>query len=262
MDFDQAFAACIRDGNTAGITALGIDKDTSNEVLLSETPLPDSRLAIPIPPVRRPTPLIYAIYCGQPSIFEQLHNLGADLTFPLYNWHPIHYAAAAGEVAILDFILTHAASEIDVVTDHGATALHIAVSSRNPEVITLLLKRGADVGIANANGETALHIAMVHRETEPAEILLSFGAKLDAKNGRKLTPRELAVERGNTLLVEWLEKVQADPTLVRSKQQILVAHGGKPKKPEVKETDMAAQIDVLNQRLAALEELVAARDTA
>jgi ankyrin repeat protein len=261
MDFDTAFATCIRDGNTAGITALGIDSESANEILLTETPMPADHAPLQIPIVRRPTPLIYAIYCGRPSVVEQLHGLGADLTTPLYNWRPVHYATATGEVAILDYILTQSPSEKDSLTDHKATPLHIAVSGRNSEAIVILLKHGADVTLANANGETALHIAMIHFDPAIAEILVSFGGRLDAKNGKNQTPRDIAAERGNKVLLDWLDKVEGDSGLVRSQPQILSGFSGKRKEAGLREPDLAAQIDVLNQRVAALEELLAAKDS-
>ena len=80
---------------------------------------------------------------------------------------PIHWAAGKGSAddvaALLDqgtpIEITSSITLTDHRTMHGVTPLHIAVFSRDPAVIDLLLDRGADINAMTTTGETPCDLA-------------------------------------------------------------------------------------------------------
>ncbi|WP_432798467.1 ankyrin repeat domain-containing protein [Poriferisphaera sp. WC338] len=80
-------------------------------------------------------------------------------------WLPLHLAAKAGEVRIVEMILD-AGGNVDgrtrfteSPTKARATALHVACSETNVDVVRLLLQRGADVRARKADGGQPRDIA-------------------------------------------------------------------------------------------------------
>ena len=72
------------------------------------------------------------------------------------------------------------------------TALHVACSSSQLEMVWLLLANGADVNVKNVTGQTPLHCTAEHRLRAIATELLVAGAECDAKDGRGNTPLQVA----------------------------------------------------------------------
>ena len=57
------------------------------------------------------------------------------------------------------------------------TFLHFAVSKGHEEVARLLLEHGAEVNAQSTNGTTALSIAQSHHQTNLIDLLRKYGAK-------------------------------------------------------------------------------------
>lgn len=283
MDFEEAFAKCIFEGNTQGIKALGVDNECINDIvfliffnitnsqLVCDTPIPQKGDLLIFPSIRRPTPLIYAILCHQLNIVKLLFSLGADLKKSDENpilWHPVHYAAAVRDTEILDFILTNAPKEIEAETkDHKATPLHFAVTANNANMVALLLLRGANANHANVNNETALHMSMILFDSEIASLLLAFGAKLDSKNSRGLTPLEIANQRENKQMQKFLENYSSNPKIIPTKEDIKKRYSSSFRTPTDTDEEPAADpesiighLDILSQRISAVEEAVGLSD--
>ncbi|KAJ1396008.1 ankyrin repeat-containing domain protein, partial [Ochromonadaceae sp. CCMP2298] len=64
----------------------------------------------------------------------------------------------------------------------GRTALHIASHFGHPEVVRLLLEKGADAEAKDTAGRTAMHYASVTGHLEVVRLLLEKGADAEAKN--------------------------------------------------------------------------------
>jgi hypothetical protein len=263
MDLDEAFAACIRTGNASGITALGVDRSTINELLVCDTPVPSTPGQSSVPLLHRPRPVIYAILCHQLPVVEKLADLGADLAQPLYDgWGPIHFAVAVRDWGVSQFLLTRIPSELESKTEHGATPLHIAVSNGDFLTTVGLLELGADPNFPNQNGNTALHLAMVH-DKMVASALVAYGAKTEVVNSQNLKPIQIAEKRGNADVVAYLKGLEEGKIQVGDKGiflEVLRRRVGVQQEREGGgEESFAIEIDLLSQRLNAVEEALAMR---
>ncbi|GFQ91497.1 ankyrin repeat domain protein [Trichonephila clavata] len=74
----------------------------------------------------------------------------------------------------------------------GCTALHRAAQVSNPEVIKLLIEKGAGINDRNNRGETALHLAAFLGKRKNVKALIEGGATVNAKSNNKAVPLHLA----------------------------------------------------------------------
>ena len=70
----------------------------------------------------------------------------------------------------------------------GRRALHIAASSGNYQICSLLLRRNADVNATDESGNTALHAAAREKKWDIAELLLVKGASREKENAKITIP--------------------------------------------------------------------------
>jgi ankyrin repeat protein len=105
---------------------------------------------------------------------KKLIDLGAPVDRPDYHFHrsPIHFAALAGSI----------------------------------EVVDLLLKSKANPNFFDKEGETALHDAVRMNNFEMVKLLVRGKANLESLNFDGLTPYQVAVEQGLTQISSFLRK--------------------------------------------------------
>jgi ankyrin repeat protein len=110
-------------------------------------------------------------------------------------------AAYKGDVDMVRVLLA-ARPDPDVRDDFGATALHEAIFSSNPEIIRLLLDYGFDVNAqVPLNGYTPLHYAVWLNRPEVVKILLAYKADKTIKDKKGQTPLEKASKEGKRELI-------------------------------------------------------------
>ena len=69
-------------------------------------------------------------------------------------------AAASGQVAdIQTYFLSTTEDKLDILDEHGASALHHAAKMNRVQVIDFMLKAGANVDVYGKDGLTPLHFA-------------------------------------------------------------------------------------------------------
>ena len=90
-------------------------------------------------------------------------------------WTPLHYAASAGDVAMVKFLLD-ASAYIDAESPTGDTPLMMAASRAKLEVLQLLLDEGADASLRNAAGQDAVDMALAGSNTKSAALLRNWSA--------------------------------------------------------------------------------------
>ena len=93
----------------------------------------------------------------------------------------------------------------------GKTPLHIAMTSGSPEMIALLINRGANVNAADNTGLTPLHIAAWYTKTATAGQVLDAGADIDARDQFGDTPLHVAAANGRLAMCQFLVERGADP---------------------------------------------------
>lgn len=93
----------------------------------------------------------------------------------------------------------------------GKTPLHWAACEGYPFVVRELLRLKAKVDSVDYQGQTPLHAAagaekeLFLSSVEVAEVLLAGGANLNAVDSLGKTPLDVAKEKGNLKLLEWLD---------------------------------------------------------
>ncbi|MDE2762331.1 MAG: ankyrin repeat domain-containing protein [Gemmatimonadota bacterium] len=135
----------------------------------------------------------------RPDVFDTLIRLGADPTLPddggnvpdptnCGRWNTPVFFRLAGADVVADCIRRGA----DVTgAGDGATPLHHASTfTRDPAVISTMVRGGADVNARDDQRHTPLHLAARHN-TDPAIVsaLLEAGAEVEsrARDGRRFT---------------------------------------------------------------------------
>jgi ankyrin repeat protein len=124
-------------------------------------------------------------------------------------------AAAFGETRRLRDVLDSDPALSSARSGDGFTALHFAAFFGTPEVVELLLGRGAAANAAGAGWMTgtALHSAVSANRIAIARILLHAGADPDARQAEGFTPLHSAAHNGAAALVRLLLERGADPRL-------------------------------------------------
>lgn len=121
---------------------------------------------------------------GCKEIAEMLLKKGAKEQAPVVT---LHEAARDGLVEQAKSLIANGADVNAMDKRLAATPLHLAVYFANTEVMKLLLDNGADVNTKNKWNRTPLHIAIDRGYTEYVEWLQKLGAKADVSSGQAKT---------------------------------------------------------------------------
>jgi len=114
------------------------------------------------------TPLMMAALKGHAELARRLVERDADVNKP--GWAPLHYAATAGQLAIMELLLEHHAF-IDAESPNGTTPLMMAAHYGTPAAVKLLLDAGADTAMKNQLGLTAIDFAKRGNRPDAAELI-------------------------------------------------------------------------------------------
>jgi len=110
--------------------------------------------------------------------------------------YPIHVAAATGNLAATMGLLEMGAG-LDQKNMFGYSALFWACAHDHREVVTYLVRRGADKNSANStNGQTALHVATMNGHNAIVSYLVRHGADRNYYDNRGNIPINVTGWRG------------------------------------------------------------------
>ncbi|KAM5246037.1 ankyrin repeat domain-containing protein 42 [Ctenodactylus gundi] len=123
----------------------------------------------------------------------------------------IHDAVRTGDVKQLSDIVEREANINEVDAVHKFTPLHWAAHAGSLECLHWLLWHGADVTQATQRGWTAAHIAAVRGQDACMQALAVSGADLDAQDDRGCTPAHLAAAHGHSFTLQVLLRSGVDP---------------------------------------------------
>jgi ankyrin repeat protein len=112
------------------------------------------------------------------------------------------FSAVLGAAVGLVGLLLEAGANPSAADEEGWTPLHFAAQEYLPEMARLLVARGADVNARDLEGNTVLWRAVFSAAGRPeiVQLLLAKGARDDVANAAGETPRELAERLGSTVL--------------------------------------------------------------
>ncbi|EFA85216.1 ankyrin repeat-containing protein [Heterostelium album PN500] len=142
------------------------------------------------------TPLLSAVSCGHAHMAKLLLENGADANCQNDSKRtPLHYASSKGKSDIVDLLLQHGAKSRK--DDTGSAPIHRAAAIGNTAIIERLVSSEKnDINSTNVEGDTAAHIACMYGFDEVVHLLLSLGADFTMENNEQKKPYQLA---GNSI---------------------------------------------------------------
>ncbi len=122
------------------------------------------------------TPLHAAALGGQVEAAELLLAKGADvMARNSGGFTPLHAAAYSGSLPVAILLLDNKAARDDAANKAGVTPLFIAAETNHPEIVELMIARGADVKGREAHGYSALTRAFWKGHTDMVRLLKRHG---------------------------------------------------------------------------------------
>jgi ankyrin repeat protein len=154
------------------------------------------------------TAVLLAAYYRQEPLARALAERKRDLD--------LFEAAVLGDVPRATALLDANPSLLDSFSQDGWTALHLAAFFNRPEMVDLLLARGArlDLKSKNAVNNSPLNAAVAAGRVEIARRLLAKGADANAHQHGGITPLHEAAAAGNAEMVRLLLSYRADANAI------------------------------------------------
>ena len=152
------------------------------------------------------TALHLALRDQTPAVAEALWA-SATLDIDAVNAHgetPLMMAALKGELEWVRKLLARGAK----VHQPGWAPLHYAATGPDPQIVTVLLDRGAPIEAESPNRSTPLMMASQYGPEASVDLLLARGADAKRKNDLGLDAVEFARRSGRDFLVEKLKRAQ------------------------------------------------------
>jgi hypothetical protein len=116
------------------------------------------------------TALMLASYLGDIQAVTKLLEAGAKVN--RIGWSALHYAAAAGDLTVIEFLLAHQA-DINAASPNKTTPLMMAIRAGKNNAVNLLIARGADLRVKNDNGMNAYDFAVYYEQSTLAKELVA-----------------------------------------------------------------------------------------
>jgi ankyrin repeat protein len=133
-------------------------------------------------------------------------------TFSGDGFTALHLAAFFAQPEVVALLLRRGADPNAVARNASRVSpLHSAVAGRNLDTVRLLLMQGADPNARQQGGWTALHAAALHGDMAVARLLLTRGASPQAANDDGTTALQIASEKGHAAMVELMQFGPAPP---------------------------------------------------
>ena len=154
------------------------------------------------------TPLMIAAEKGHINAVTSLVECGANVDLQDKDGQTaLHHAMQSPQASICEVLscLIKNGADVNAHTFHIETPLMLASRDGHVNVVTFLIKHGADVDLQHKDGDTALHYAASFSDVFPeiVETLLNLGAS-HMCNHQGLTPLHQASITGNTAVVKCL----------------------------------------------------------
>src|SRR5689334_14287818 len=141
------------------------------------------------------TPLHWAVYQGDVDLVDRLIKAGANVNaMNEYGSAPLAEAATTGNTTIIEKLLKAGADPESPNAD-GQTALMIVARTSNLPAATALLKKKANVNaVEKWHGQTALMWATAEKQPEMVKLLIKHGADVNARSMVNNWQRQVTAE--------------------------------------------------------------------
>jgi len=141
------------------------------------------------------------------AIVKYLVSQGADVNATgTHDKSPLFLATVKENVEVVHFLVSKKA-DIHAIDKSGSTALHAVAYAGNVAIANILVDKGADVNAKDVHDGTPLHRATLkNKNIDIVKFLVSKKADIRAKNNNGKTPLDVAREKGNTEIAEYLAK--------------------------------------------------------
>lgn len=184
-----------------------IDAITAKDLDAARAALAADPASAATPSSQGTSPVCLAVYYGQPEIAEAVAASKGALD--------IFEAAVLGRLDRVRALVDADPSVVHAVAGDGFPPLGLAAYFRQPEVVRLLIDRGADVSQAAVNGAKvqAIHAAVSSNQPVVVGWLLDAGADVNARQQQDYTPLMGAAANARHAIVDLLLARGADPSL-------------------------------------------------
>ena len=110
----------------------------------------------------------------------------------LDDWTALHLAVSSGSVEICTLLLALGQVEVDARSATRRTPLHLAALCGFPDILDMLLQRGADINAYDSDGYTALHLAASLGHLATVQRLLNYDPDFTLTNRMEKTSYDLS----------------------------------------------------------------------
>jgi len=160
-------------------------------------------------------PVPHAVFYEYKGFAKRLVEMGADVNAKdRAGRSALHYAAASGDEEMLVFLLDKGA-DVNITDGYGWTPLfHVGWSGgsfKRPQVLDLLVRRGADLNAKDLFGRTILHLYTESGNSDAVGLLVNLGADVNSQDSAGATPLLYAARAGRGELVRFLLEQGANP---------------------------------------------------
>lgn len=168
-----------------------------------------SLLAIPLPGA--PTNLVEAAKAEDLAAVRTLLQSGADVNAAAVDGTtPLHWAVRAENPEMVD-LLIQAKANVRAADRYGVTPLYLACSLANAPLAERLLSVGADPNVLDQSGETLLSVATRARAPDVVSVLVKHGANVNAAmQDWESTALMVAIRQNDSAIVKILLDHGAD----------------------------------------------------
>ena len=158
------------------------------------------------------TPLERAAENASLPMVERLLDGGADAgAARTSGLTPLMTAARTGDAAIVEALIDHGADVNAATVESRGTALMWALAAPHPDVVRLLLERGADPTLETSAGFTPLMFAARNGDVALGRVLVAAGVDVDAPGSDGTHVLPFAIIAGQAGFARFLLERGADP---------------------------------------------------
>lgn len=140
---------------------------------------------------------------------EQTTTTAADkVNSKINDIQELQKAIKNNDLATVAKLLTK--DNVNTKTSNGLSLLSLAVANDNADIVTALLKAGADINEKNSTGDTELSVAAALGNVNALKALINNGADITTANNKGWTPLHAAVAADKKASVQLLIAAGAD----------------------------------------------------